>query len=156
MRGDRFTFELHSSELVSRNSTRVPVVVLYDRGGIESGYIKVIRSLSSWEVPVLCVPAVQKIEVWLIADIKALYSAFGTGHNGPLSPMDRVDGPKRFFLHFCWLAIRKIKRWVFQRSRTSFGLLTEERNLSGLVRTMNHWRKSVKVSAGSSVRKGPA
>jgi len=84
-----------ASELVSRYSTKGPLVLLYDRGDIRSGHIMIIRSLSAGIAPVLCVPAVQKIEAWLMADTDALYSAFGIRYNGPF-PLDRIEDPKRF------------------------------------------------------------
>jgi hypothetical protein len=107
-------------ELVSRYSAKGPVVLLYDRGDIRFRHIKIIRSLSAGIiVPVLCVPAVQKIEAWLMADTDALYSAFGIRYKGPF-PLDRIEDPKRFFLHFCRVAVRKGKRSFLSRESDFF------------------------------------
>ena len=98
---------------------RGPVIAIYDQGDLKPGYLSILELASRNNRCFIFSPVVEKIEAWLMADVEALKGATGLEYNGPL-PTDRIEDPKRFFLHFFRVAVRQKKRGYLTRERDFF------------------------------------
>jgi len=118
-----------SPRLVKRYFTKGPVVLLFDHADLKDGDLKRFKAAEELGPMVLAVPVVEKIEAWLMADTEALYNSTGVRYRGPV-PTDRIEDPKRFFLHFCRVAVRKGKRKFLSRETDFFRSVTWRWDLS--------------------------
>ncbi len=98
---------------------RGPVIAIYDQDDLKAGYLEKLEVLSRNNPWFICSPVVEKIEAWLMADLEALKGATGLEYNGPL-PTDRIEDPKRFFLHFFRVSVRQKKRGYLTKERDFF------------------------------------
>lgn len=112
-----------STRLVERYFTKGPVILLFDHADLKDGEMKRFKAAEELRPMVLAVPVVEKIEAWLMADTEALYKSTGVRYRGPV-PTDRIEDPKRFFLHFCRVAVRKGKRKFLSRETDFFRSVT--------------------------------
>lgn len=104
---------------LEKDIPRGPVIAIYDQGDLKSGYFEKLQQVSMHNPCFIFSPVVEKIEAWLMADMVALKGATGLEYNGPL-PTDRIEDPKRFFLHFFRVSVRQKKRGYLSRERDFF------------------------------------
>ena len=99
--------------------SRGPVIALYDEGDMKPGYMERLEETARKFPDFMSCPVTRKIEAWLMADLKALNRSTGLDYNGPL-PTDRIEDPKKFFLHFFRVAVRQGKRNFLTRETDFF------------------------------------
>lgn len=98
---------------------RGPVIAMYDEGDMKPGYLERLERTARESQCFLFCPVTRKIEAWLMADLEALNRSTGLSYNGPL-PTDRIEDPKKFFLHFFRVAVRQGKRGFLTRETDFF------------------------------------